>query len=88
MRDPEITFMLDDADRSVHLLSYTQDNMGIYYTTDERTEEQIADLGQFFDQWMTNIREQGFTLYQAHGEDAEYMREEPPEEQESEEYYV
>lgn len=88
MRDPEITFMLDDADRSVHLLSYTQDNMGIYYTTDERTEEQIADLGQFFDQWMPNIREQGFTLYQAHGEDAEYMREEQPEEQESEEYYV
>lgn len=88
MRDPEITFILDEAGRSINILSYTQDNMGIYYTTDERTEEQIEDLRQFFDQWLTNIRNQGFTLYQAHGEDAEYMREEQTEEQESEEYYV
>ena len=85
MRDPEITFMLDDMDRSVYLLSYTQDNMGIYYETNERTEEQIDDLRQFFDQWLTNIRNQGFTLYQAYGEDAEYVQEEPMEEQESEE---
>lgn len=77
--------MLDDMDRSVYLLSYTQDNMGIYYETNERTEEQIDDLRQFFDQWLTNIRNQGFTLYQAYGEDAEYVQEEPMEEQESEE---
>lgn len=85
MRDPEITFMLDAADRSVYLLSYTQDNMGIYYETSDRTEEQIEDLRQFFDQWLTNIKNQGFTLYEAHGEDAEYIREEVSEEQESEE---
>ncbi len=85
MRDPEITFMLDDMNRSVCLLSFTQDNMGIYYETSERTEEQIEDLRQFFDQWLTNIRNQGFSLYQAYGEDAEYIQEEPMEEQESEE---
>lgn len=85
MRDPEITFLLDAADRSVYLLSYTQDNMGIYYETSDRTEEQIEDLRQFFDQWLTNIKNQGFTLYEAHGEDAEYIREEVSEEQESEE---
>lgn len=95
MRDPEITFVLEDADRSVYLLSFTQDNMGIYYTTDERTEEQIEDLRQFFEQWLTNIKNQGFTLYQAHGENGEYIREEeageqagePAEEQEDEEFF-
>ena len=69
--------------------------MGIYYTTDERTEEQIEDLRQFFDQWLTNIKNQGFTLYQAHGENGEYTREEeageqagePAEEQEDEEFF-
>ena len=30
----------------------------------------------FFDQWMANIKEQGFTLYKAYGEDAEYTKEE------------
>ena len=29
MRDPEITFMLDDTQRCIYALSYTQDNMGI-----------------------------------------------------------
>ena len=29
----------------------------------------------FFDQWMANIKEQGFTLYKAYGEDAEYTKE-------------
>ena len=57
-------------------LSYTQDNMGIYYETGDRTEKQMEDLMGFFDQWMANIKEQGFTLYKAYGEDAEYTKEE------------
>lgn len=76
MRDPEITFRLDGAEYSIYALSYTQDNMGIYYETGDRTEEQIEELMAFFDQWMTNIREQGFTLYKAYGEKAEYTKEE------------
>ena len=62
MRDPEITFMLDDTKRCIYALSYTQDNMGIYYETGDRTEKQMEDLMGFFDQWMANIKEQGFTL--------------------------
>ena len=84
MRDPEITFMLENADRSIYFLSFRQDNMGIYYTADERTEEQIGDLRHFFEQWLINIKNQGFTLYQAHGEDAEYTRDEETEEQSGE----
>lgn len=76
MRDPEITFMVDDTEHSIYALSYTQDNMGIYYETGDRTEEQIEELMGFFNQWLTNIKQQGFTLYQAHGEDAEYTKEE------------
>ena len=38
-----------------------RDNMGIYYETGDRTEEQMEDLMGFFDQWMANIKEQGFT---------------------------
>lgn len=89
MRDPEITFMLDDTQRCIYALSYTQDNMGIYYETGDRTEEQMEDLMGFFDQWMANIKEQGFTLYKAYGEDAEYTKEEEhTEETESEECCV
>ena len=76
MRDPEITFMMDDTAQCVYVLSYTQDNMGIYYETEDRTEEQIEELMEFFDQWLTNIRDQGFILYQAYGEDAGYTKEE------------
>lgn len=64
--------MMDETAQCIYALSYTQDNMGIYYETCDRTEEQMG----FFDQWLTNIREQGFTLYQAYGEAAEYMKEE------------
>lgn len=89
MRDPEITFMLDDTQHCIYALSYTQDNIGIYYETGDRTEEQMEDLMGFFDQWMANIKEQGFTLYKAYGEDAEYTKEEEhTEETESEECCV
>ncbi len=74
MRDPEITFMPDDTDQSIYALSYTQDNMGIYYETGDRTEKQIEDLMKFFDQWLTNIKNQGFSLYHAYGEEAEYIK--------------
>ena len=51
--------------------------------------EQMEDLMGFFDQWMANIKEQGFTLYKAYGEDAEYTKEEEhTEETESEECCV
>jgi len=49
----------------------------------------MEDLMGFFDQWMANIKEQGFTLYKAYGEDAEYTKEEEhTEETESEECCV
>jgi len=67
----------------------SKDNMGIYYETGDRTEEQMEDLMGFFDQWMANIKEQGFTLYKAYEEDAEYTKEEEhTEETESEECCV
>lgn len=87
MRDPEITFMMDETDQCIYALSYTQDNVGIYYETCDRTKEQIEELMGFFDQWLTNIMEQGFHLYQAYGEDAEYTKEAAyKEETESEDY--
>ena len=89
MRDPEITFMLDETTQCIYALSYTQDNTSIYYETGERTEEQIEELMGFFDQWLTNIKEQGFTLYQAYGEEEVYTKEEQhKEEMESEECCV
>lgn len=85
MRDPEITFFIDDSDKFAHFLSFTQDNMGIYYEAEDKTEDEVEEVMNFFGQWLTNIKEQGFTLYEAQGENVEYRREEEKEEHESEE---
>ena len=85
MRDPEITFFIDDSDKFAHFLSFTQDNMGIYYEAEDKTENEVEEVMKFLDQWLTNIKEQGFTLYEAQGENVEYRREEEKEEHESEE---
>jgi superfamily II DNA/RNA helicase len=63
MRDPEITFLVDNENKVVKPLTYQQDNMGIYYDTDERTEEQIEKMLGFWDGWMNNISEQGYELF-------------------------
>ena len=60
MRDPEITFKVDKANRSVTPTSYLQDDMGIYYTTDSVSEAKKKDLTKFMTQWLTNIHNQGF----------------------------
>ena len=62
MRDPEVTFTIDQERRSIHPTSYLQDNMGIYYETAKVTPEKEADLEVFLSQWFTNIRQQGFEV--------------------------
>lgn len=76
MRDPEITFKVDLDGREAIPLSYQQDNMRIYYRTCDRSEEENNDLMDFWNQWLTNIREQGFDLYAAHGEKEEFHQKE------------
>lgn len=72
MRDPEITFDMDDENRLVKPLSFQQDNMGIYYRTCDQPKERVDDLVDFWSQWLKNISEQGFELYEAHGADTQY----------------
>lgn len=83
--DPEITFKAVDTERCVYALSYQQDDQGIYYETCDRTKLQVEELMEFFDQWMTNIKEQDFILYRAYGEDAEYTKEEEHQEEQERE---
>lgn len=72
MRDPEITFTVDQENRTVSPLSYQQDNMGIYYRTCDRSPEEIQDLMHFWKQWLANIREQGYDLYAAQGNEEDF----------------
>lgn len=73
MCDPEITFTVDQDSRTVTPLSYQQDNMGIYYMTCDRSTEEIQDLMYFWEQWLANIREQGYSLYAARGDTEEFF---------------
>ncbi len=68
MRDPEITFRIDEKEGAIWALSYTQDNLGIYYETKDRSQKQVEELLGFFDQWLINIENQGFVLHAAYGE--------------------
>ena len=59
MRDPEITFTIDEDTHSIHPTSYLQDDMGIFYETENVPPAQVKDLEQFMSQWFTNIKNQG-----------------------------
>ena len=63
---------MDDENRLVKPLSFQQDNMGIYYRTCDQPKERVDDLVDFWSQWLKNISEQGFELYEAHGADTQY----------------
>lgn len=84
MRDPQITFRVKEDQREVCILSYAQDNLGIYQETTDRSEEEIEELLAFFDQWLVNIRNQGFVLHEARGERTEYQKEREKREEEQE----
>lgn len=84
MRDPQITFRVKEDQREVCILSYAQDNLGIYQETADRSKEETEELLAFFDQWLISIREQGFVLHEARGERTEYQKERETREEEQE----
>lgn len=60
MRDPEITFTINEETKSIHPTSFLQDDAGIFYETETAPAARVKDLKQFMSQWFTNIRNQGF----------------------------
>lgn len=69
MRDPEITLRVDTESGTVEPLSYLQDDMGIYYETQNCSEAKKRELSSFLGQWLTNISRQGYTLYMENTEE-------------------
>ena len=78
MRDPEITFTVDEKTKSIHPTSFLQDNMGIFYETADAAPAQVRDLKEFMSQWFTNIKNQGFepetVRFYEQDEEQEYER--------------
>lgn len=60
MRDPEITFSIDQEMKAIHPTSFLQDSMGIFYETDGAAPAKVKDLKEFMCKWFTNIKNQGF----------------------------
>lgn len=60
MRDPEITFTIDKQTCSIHPTSFLQDDIGLFYDTDNVPPSRVRDLKDFMSQWFANIKEQGF----------------------------
>lgn len=60
MRDPEITFTIDHNNKSIHPTSFQQDDVGLYYATEDVTPARVHDLKEFMEQWFSNIKDQGF----------------------------
>lgn len=60
MRDPEITFIVDEETKSIHPTSFLQDDAGIFYVAETASPAQVKDLKQFMSRWFTNIKNQGF----------------------------
>ena len=60
MRDPEITFTIDRENRSICPVSFLQDDMGVYYESENASPAKVKDLKEFMVQWFTNIKNQGF----------------------------
>ena len=60
MRDPEITFTIDRENRSICPVSFLQDDMGVYYESENASPAKVKDLKEFMVQWFTNIKNQKF----------------------------
>lgn len=60
MRDPEITFTINEETKSIHPTSFLQDDAGIFYETETAPAAKVKDLIQFMSQWFTNIKDQVF----------------------------
>jgi hypothetical protein len=60
MRDPEITFTIDQQTLSIHPTSFLQDDIGLFYETEQEKPSVVRDLKDFMAQWFTNISNQGF----------------------------
>ncbi len=60
MRDPEITFTIDQENKSIHPVSFLQDGIGVYYETVDAAPAMVRDLKGFMVQWFTNIKNQKF----------------------------
>ena len=74
MRDPEITYTIDKQTCSIHPTSFLQDDIGLFYDTDNVPPSRVRDLKDFMSQWFTNIKEQGFepekvSVYSSENED-------------------
>lgn len=73
MRDPDMTFSVNDAAGTVCPLTYQMDALGIYQEVFHRGDDGrllyaphlLADLDSFLRTWSTNIHEQGFNPAQA-----------------------
>ena len=60
MRDPEITFTIDKQHRSIYPTSFLQDDVGLFYETEQAKPSMVQDLKDFMSQWFSNIVNQGF----------------------------
>ncbi len=60
MRDPEVTFTVDQENKSIHPASFLQDGIGVYYETADAAPAMVRDLKGFMVQWFTNIKNQKF----------------------------
>ena len=60
MRDPEITFTIEQEAHAIYPTSFLQDDAGIFYETQDASYDTVKDLKEFMSQWFTNIKHQGF----------------------------
>ena len=74
MRDPDMTFSVNDADGTICPLTYQQDSFGLYQEVFRQGDNGrlryapglLAELDSFLRIWSTNILEQGFKASQAY----------------------
>lgn len=62
MRDPEITFRVDEEKKAIYLTSYLQDDMGIFYEVDQVNEDTVRDLKEFMLGWLGRIKEKDYQV--------------------------
>ena len=73
MRDPDMTFSVNDEAGTICPLTYQMDAMGIYQEVFRRGDDGrllyipslLTDLDSFLRTWSTNIQDQGFNPAQA-----------------------
>lgn len=64
MRDPELVIQINDEAGTAEVLTYTQDNLGIYeevYPEPNKVRPRLKkELNQFLSVWLDNLKMQGF----------------------------